>query len=175
MQHLLDVLTKYPLLLVLGTECWDGQSLRLTQYVIHYGFMPLCWEWTELDYIPAPGNSHVVSLTGSMCPNWNSSVSREEIRESPVGPKCGHKKRPVKSGEGLGSWRARSHMPPWAIMLNETLPCIRKTFPDLPSRRKAAQSFFPLPFPHLCTHWHFCVLDFFFFLPPLPWVQVSTL
>lgn len=40
------------------------RELRLTQYVINQGFKPVCWEGTELDYLPAPGNSPVVSSNG---------------------------------------------------------------------------------------------------------------
>ena len=87
-----------------------------------------------------------------------------------MGPRLADKKRPVESGDSLRIFRAEggaraprlgSHVPPWPVRLNKTPPWVRKTFAGLSSRHKATQSFFSLPFPVLCTHWHFCVLDFF--------------
>lgn len=133
--------------------------------------MPVCWEGAELDYSPAPGNSRVVKHNGLNVPQLKFfRAFWEEIQESPVGPRLGDKKRPVKSGDSLRIFRAEggarapklgSHVPPWPVRLNKTLPCVRKTLAGLSSRHKATQSFFSLPFPVLCTHWHFCVLDFF--------------
>ena len=76
--------------------------------------MLVCWEGAELDYLPAPGNSLVVSdnrinvhelkfSIASQGPEWCEEFS---FRERVCG-NLGDKERPVKSGPDFGSFRGR--------------------------------------------------------------------
>lgn len=99
-------------------------ELHLTSFIIYYGFMPVCGKGTELDYLPAPGNSHVVSNNGinvhqlkfSIIPQGGDQWEEGSLREM-CGLILGDKESPVKSGQKVTQscqGGLRSCVPLWA-------------------------------------------------------------
>lgn len=76
--------------------------------------MLVCWEGAELDYLPAPGNSLVVSgnrinvheLKFSIASRGQEWCEEFSFREKVCG-NLGDKERPVKSGSDFGNFRGR--------------------------------------------------------------------
>lgn len=139
--------------------------------------MLVCWEGAELDYLPAPGNSLVVSgnrinvqeLKFSIA-SWGQEWCEEFSFRERVCGNLGDKERPVKSGPDFGSfWGRRQWQSPegWttfphaslANYANETLSWWKRDPAALSSGHKSAQSFVPFFFPLLFTHRPFHVLE----------------